>query len=250
MRSDMQDFFDRVFGDLPRQAPGSRASTRRAYDAIPALPSGATALDVGCGAGGQTRTLAEVHDGPVVAMDIMLPFLQRLPASAAKDGSAIHPVCMSMDRMGFAEASFDLIWSEGALYSIGFDQAVSICRSLLKPGGYLAATELVWLTDDRPESVVRFFETEYPAMQSRESVADRLQEMGFTLLDSFALPDKDWWDDYYTPLSRRLNRLRGVFAEDEKAIEFLDAMLVEMDVRRRHPEAYGYVFYVLRSESQ
>lgn len=248
MHPDMQDFFDRVYGDLPRQAPGSRASTRRAYNVLPALPPSATALDLGCGTGGQTRTLAELHHGPVVAIDIMQPFLKRLRLSARKDGLAIRPVCMSMDRMGVADKSFDLIWSEGALYSIGFDNAASICRGLLKPGGYLAATELVWLTGDPPESTASFFESEYPAMQSRESVADRLQHLGYDLLDSFALPDNDWWDEYYTPLNRRLNGLRETFIEDEESTAYLGALAAEMDVRRRHPEAYGYVFYVLRSE--
>ncbi len=248
MNPDMQEFFDRVFGDLPRQAPGSRASTLRGYNAIPAMPGSTTALDVGCGTGGQTRTLAKMHDGPVVAIDIIQPFLRRLHALAAKDDLAIHPVCMSMDRMGFVDGSFDLVWSEGAFYSAGFDESASICHGLLKPGGYLAATELVWLTDDRPEAAVRFWETEYPAMRSREAVADRLQQLGFALIDSFVLPDKDWWDEFYAPLSSRLDGLREVFAEDRDAIAFLDSTVGELDVRRQYPESYGYVFYILRGE--
>lgn len=242
----MQDFFDRVFGDLPRQAPGSRASTLRAYNALPAMPAGATVLDVGCGCGGQTRTLAQAHNGPVIAIDIMQPFLRRLHAAAVKDALPIHPVCMSMDRMGFADKSFDLIWSEGALYSVGFDDAATACGRLLKPGGYLAATELVWLTDDRPEPAARFFGSEYPAMRTRDAVADRLQQLGFSLLDSFALPDKDWWDAFYTPLSSKVESLREAFAGDAESIGHLDAIVEEMEMRSRYPDAYGYVFYILR----
>jgi len=248
MNSDMQDLFDRVFGDLPRQAPGSRTSTLRAFAALPAIPRGATVLDVGCGGGGQTRTLADVHDGPVVAIDLMQPFLRRLRSSVDEDGLAIYPVCMSMDRMGFVDGSFDLIWSEGALYSVGFERAVSNCRDLLKPGGYLAASELVWLTDDRPEEAVRYFETEYPAMRSRDSVADLLRGLGFALIDCFVLPDSDWWDEFYSPLNDKLDSLHKSFANDETANEFLDAMVVELDVRRRYPDAYGYVFYILNYE--
>jgi SAM-dependent methyltransferase len=179
-------------------------------------------------------------------MDIMPPFLRRLRASAAKDALPIQPACMSMDRMGFADESFDLIWSEGALYSIGFDNAAAACGRLLKPGGHLAATELVWLTDDRPEPAARFFAAEYPAMRTRDAVADRLQQLGFNLLDNFALPDKDWWDDFYTPLSSKLDQLREAFAGDAESNSHLDALVEEMEMRRQYPDAYGYVFYIMR----
>lgn len=243
----MQELFDRIFGDLPRQAPGSAASTRRAYDALPAIPHGTTALDVGCGCGGQTRTLAEVHDGSVVAIDIMRPFLRRLLEASKKDGLGIHPVCMSMEQMGFAAGSFDLIWSEGALYSIGFDEAAAICRGLLKPGGCLAATELVWLTDDRPEPAASFFGSEYPAMRSRSTVSDQLKQIGFSLIDSFTLPDDDWWDEFYSPLNRKLDSLRKSFSDDDEAMGLLESTAMELDIRRRYCDTYGYVFYLLQN---
>ncbi len=241
MSPELQALFDRVFGDLPRQAPGSRASTLRAYAALPRFPEGALALDVGCGTGGQTKTLAEVHPGPVAAFDLMRPFMRRLRDRRVPN---VLPACMSMDTMAFAPETFDLVWSEGALYSIGFDAGLQACREVLKPGGYLAASELVWFGGGRPREAVAFFAQEYPDMRQQNAVAEAIQQTGFDLLESFALPGSDWWDEYYTPLGDRMSALRAEFAGNLEALALLDGLAVEMDTHRRFSDAYGYVFYV------
>jgi SAM-dependent methyltransferase len=71
-----------------------------------------------------------------------------------------------MDAMDFQQMTFDVVWSEGALYIMGFENALRSCRGLLKPGGYLAASELCWFGDDPPDEVQVFFETGYPDMRT------------------------------------------------------------------------------------
>ncbi len=65
---------------------------------------------------------------------------------------------------GLPPASFDLAWSEGALYNIGIDNALRVCGGLLRAGGCLAFTDAVWLTDNPPSEVKASFEDDYPTM--------------------------------------------------------------------------------------
>ena len=55
-----------------------------------------------------------------------------------------------MADLPFADASFDLLWSEAAAYSMGFFAALAAWRRLLVDGGRLAVSELVWLDRDPP----------------------------------------------------------------------------------------------------
>ena len=50
--------------------------------------------------------------------------------------------------MDFTEGTFDIIWSEGALYFMGFQKGLRRCRQLVKNGGYVAVSEAVYLAPD------------------------------------------------------------------------------------------------------
>ena len=106
---------------LPRQAPGSAGTTLRALGLVRSLPTRPRILDVGCGPGAQTIELARATGGWIVAVDIRQRFLDELTerAEAAGVGPQITTVNTSMFDMDFAVESFDLIWSEGAIYIAG-----------------------------------------------------------------------------------------------------------------------------------
>ena len=103
---------------LPRQAPGSASATLRALGLVRGLPTRPRILDVGCGPGAQTVELARATGGWIVAVDIRQRFLDELTERAAAAGilPQVTTVNTSMFDMDFADASFDLIWSEGAIY--------------------------------------------------------------------------------------------------------------------------------------
>ena len=103
-------------------------------------------LDLGCGVGGQTLHLADLTSGSIIALDNHAPGIERLRATVAGRGLAerIQPMVGDMAESGLPPASFDLVWSEGALYNIGIENALRICHGLLRPGGYLAFTDAVW----------------------------------------------------------------------------------------------------------
>ena len=56
----------------------------------------------------------------------------------AKENNLIDRIAtkeMLMDRLVFDENSFDVIWSEGAIYNIGFEKGLSLWRKYLKDNG-------------------------------------------------------------------------------------------------------------------
>jgi SAM-dependent methyltransferase len=113
----------RLFEGLPRQGPGLAACTEQAYTMLaPLLPCRPHILDIGCGMGASMLTLARMSGGVVHVLDNHEPFLRELTARATAEGLSGHimPVVGSMDALPFPEGTFDLIWSEGAAYIMGF----------------------------------------------------------------------------------------------------------------------------------
>ncbi len=241
-------FFD-VQSDLPRQGPGDRVSTCQALALCSSLPSAASVLDIGCGPGAQTLVLAEeLPNASITAIDTHQPYLDELQARAAAAGATDRVTLenMSMEEMTFAPESFDLIWAEGSAYIMGFTNAVTSWRTLLKRRGFLAVSELVWLTEYKPAEAVDFFEEEYPAMTTRTGVTDGIRDAGYELIDHFTLPESAWWDAYYSPLLARLPSLESKYAGDAASSSVVAGARREIDIRRRFASSYGYEFYVAR----
>ncbi len=94
-------------------------------------------LDVGCGSGAQTRDLTGFTAGTVIAVDNHQPFLDSIASWTGKDSlfGRIKTVCASMDALPFEKEQFDLIWSEGAIFIMGFEQGLNAWKPLVKKGG-------------------------------------------------------------------------------------------------------------------
>ena len=71
----------------------------------------------------------------------------------------------------FEPSSFDVIWSEGAIYVIGFEAGLAKVKEYVKPGGYVAVSEAVWLAENPPQAAVEFWK-EYPEIDSIEDLLD------------------------------------------------------------------------------
>lgn len=123
-------------------------------------------LDIGCGPGMQTIELAKPSGGKIIALDNHKPFLDTLMEKARDEKllDNIIPNNMSMLGMGFEENTFDIIWSEGALYFMGFQNGLQRCHHLLKRSGFLTVTEMVCLVNNPPAPVIHYLEKEYPAI--------------------------------------------------------------------------------------
>jgi len=243
------EVFFEVYEPLPRQGPGSHACAEKALDLCRDLPQKPAVLDLGCGAGGQTLHLAELLPGALItAIDSHAPSIERLKATVAERGIAerVRPLVGDMTHPGRPPDCLDLIWSEGALYNIGIENALRICHGLLRPGGYLAFTDAVWRKENPPAEVKASFDLDYPTMGRIPDVLAAIGETGFSLVNHFTLPDEAWWDDFYTPMERRIEELRGKYAGDAEALGVLDQLAQEPELHRRHSDTYAYEFFVAR----
>ena len=110
----------------PREGPEDNESTLRALRMVTDLPERPDILDVGCGPGMQTLTLAKATNGWITALDNHQPFLDALDTSAQEKhlDQTIKTTNGSMFELPFEPALFDLIWSEGAIYIIGFERGL------------------------------------------------------------------------------------------------------------------------------
>jgi SAM-dependent methyltransferase len=244
----LQRIFFEVFEPLPRQGPGNRASAARALALCRGLPASPAILDLGCGSGAQTFHLAELTAGSIVAVDRHAPSIERLRAMVTERGLSdrVRPMVGDMAHPGLPPESFDLTWSEGALYNLGIGNALRVCHGLLRPGGYLAFTDAVWRQENPPPEVKASFDLDYPTMGRVPDILAAIERGGFSLKGRFTLPDEAWWDDFYAPMERRIEELRVKYAADTEALAVLDQLAQEPEMHRRHSDCYAYEFFVAR----
>ncbi len=247
---DLPDVFFELHRDLPREGPGADESTLRALAMCTELPDKPDVLDVGCGPGMQTVTLAKATGGTITAVDMHEPFLGQLRerAEAAGVRERIHVMRGDMADLPFGADSFDLIWSEGAAYIMGIAEAFRAWRAFLRPGGYIVVSEATWLVPDPPTEVRQFWAAEYPGMRDIEGNLERIRAAGFEIIGHFTLPDESWWTHYQAPLEARIPALLRTYADDEEALAVINGTVAEHRIRRRYPETYGYEFYVARCD--
>ncbi|MBN1453514.1 MAG: methyltransferase domain-containing protein [Anaerolineales bacterium] len=240
------NIFWETHSNLPREGPGDSVSTARAYAAITNLPPQPKILDIGCGPGMQTLELARLSQGKIIAIDFHQPFLDELVrrAKEARLEKHIQARKLSMFEMDFAPEQFDLIWSEGAIYIMGFEQGFKACHPFLKPGGYMAVTEASWFQPNPSQEVFDFWKAAYPEMGTIDENIQRLERQGFKLVEHFHLPDSSWWENYYNPLAERIAMLRKKYAGNAEAQKQLDEEFAEIELFRKYSKYYGYEFYI------
>jgi cyclopropane fatty-acyl-phospholipid synthase-like methyltransferase len=245
----MNEYFFELHTDLPREGPGDAASTLKALRLMD-LPAHPHILDVGCGPGMQTIELANHMDGSIIAVDTHKPFLDRLQERVNRAGLAdrVKVRNESMFDLKFEKGSFDVIWSEGAIYIIGFEKGLREFKPLLKQGGYAAVTEISWLKPAPPAEIKFFWDKNYPAMNTLEENLAALANAGYRELGHFVLPDSCWWDDYYHPLEKRIEMLSKKYADNTEALDMLNEERREIELFSKYSDQYGYVFYVMQAQ--
>jgi ubiquinone/menaquinone biosynthesis C-methylase UbiE len=244
----MNIFFE-IHKNLPREGPGCNECTQKAYSYLKELPSEPNILDIGCGPGAQTIELAKRTDGKIVALDSHVPFLEQLNHQAKREGveSKIKIIEGSMFDMPFDEETFDVIWSEGAIFIIGFKKGLREWRKFLKRDGYIVVSELSWLRNDPPKQLSQYWEAAFPEMKSIKANIDIIKNLGYEFISQFTVPESGWWDEYYTPMGKRTTELRKKYKNDIDAIKMLDETQLEIDMYQNYSDYYGNVFYVMRN---
>ena len=245
----VEALFFELFSGLPRQGPGTAASTRRALRLVPSVGPRTRVLDIGCGTGAQTLVLALSSPSRIVAVDNHPPFIHILNREAQRLGVAnrLEARVADMRRLDFADDSFNLIWCEGAIYNVGVKAGLRDWRRLLRPNGHLALTEVCWRKPDPPAECVAFWKREYPVIRDTAALLEAVDACGYRTVGHFPLPASAWWDDYYRPLQDNLTAFRKRHPDAPVAQELADQCQKEIDIWDACSEFYGYEFLVLRA---
>ncbi|MCD4731871.1 MAG: methyltransferase domain-containing protein, partial [Bacteroidales bacterium] len=243
--------FYEIFSDLPRQGPGDRGSTLKAAKAVSNLQHNPSILDVGCGIGKQTLELTDYFGGKITAVDNHQPFLDELGLKVINEGLTDNIDCLNADMLNlpFNDEQFDIIWAEGSIYNIGFREGLESFKKMLKPGGYIAVTEVSWLKDSPPQELQEFWNQEYPDIKTIDQNLEIISSTDYKLVDHFTLPDSAWMDDYYIPLEKRLEKFRKIYTKDKNALALIESVQLEIDIFRKYSSYYGYVFYIMQNKS-
>jgi len=242
-----EEAFFSLYEGLPRQGPGSEASTHEALRRLGNLKKPLRVIDLGCGSGASTLLLARELNSPIVAIDQHAPFLEALAANAEQEGLKALVQIRQGDFTQLEETpySYDLVWSEGAAYLVGFEAALTLWRPLLAPEGHVALTELSWLVQTPSDEPRVFWKKAYPGMRDIAGNRSSAERAGFKVLDTLTLPNDDWWNEYYRPLRRRIAAFRASHTVPKTIEAILSETEREMDMVERYSKEFGYVFYLL-----
>jgi len=237
-----------IHADLPRQGPGRDQYTERAFRMLPPLTR-PDILDIGCGPGGPTVTLARLSGGQVTGIDTHQPFLGQLSQRASDAGLSDHVAAInaSMFDIPFPDGSFDIVWSEGSIFIIGFEKGLAAWRRLLKTPGFLVVHEMCWLRPDPPAEIRDYWKKMYAGITTVPGNIEMISRSGYDLIGYFTLPEDAWWFEYYDPLEERLKSFRIKYEGDAKALAAIEEEQYEIDIYRKYKKWYGSVFFIMKS---
>jgi len=149
-----------------------------------------------------------------------------------------------MDNLPFKNEELDLIWSEGAIYNIGFERGLNEWRKFLKTGGYIAVSEASWFTDERPTEIDEFWMDAYPEIDTIPNKVEQMQKAGYIPVATFILPEECWTEHFYAPQVSAQEVFLKKYAGNRTAKEFIANEQHIEQLYYKYKEYYGYVFYI------
>lgn len=236
-----------LYRDLERQGVGGRAETAKVMalaNLDPTKPY--KILDIGCGTGAASLQLAESLNATLTAVDLLPEFLQVLDQRAAAQNLAdrIQTRQCAMDQLPFAAESFDILWSEGAIYNVGFKAGISHWWPFLKPGGLLIVSDITWLCQPQPPEVQQYWQTAYAEIDTAAAKIQQLSENGYIPLAYYALPSNCWLEHFYLPLQAGFEAFLKRHAHSEPAKSLVAETQKEIEMYKNHSQVYTYSFFI------
>jgi len=200
--------------------------TRRAFRMLPKLDK-PRILDIGCGSGVPTMELARLGQGEVIGIDIDQPALDKLNRKIREAGFAnrVQAINCSVLDMVFPNESFDVIWSEGSIFVIGFERGIREWKRFLKANGFM-------VIHDEKGNV--------------EKKLEQISKCGYKLLGYFILSEDTWWTEYFAPLEKLIAKSQTSYPDDPHALEELNQARRELEMFKNNPERNNSVYFVIQ----
>ncbi len=244
---DFMTSFFHIYEKVDRKGPGDYESTQRAFKLCKDLPDNPSIIDIGCGNGRNAIDLASLSNANIIAVDIYEPYLQEVQRNAKTAGLSDRIITEKADMadLCYHAESFDLIWSEGAAYIMGFDAALKYWKKFLKPNGYIAISEAVWLKQDIPEELLSFWTEAYPMMRDSKENIKAIKKAGYKILGNFIIPQCDW-DIFYDSLETHINNLETEYTKGTDGHMIIELTRREIELYRKYKGYYGYEFYIMQ----
>ena len=200
--------------------------TRKAFRMLPQMDR-PRILDIGCGSGVPTLELARLSQGEVIGIDIDQPALDKFTGKIKEEGLSdrVQAVNCSIFDMDISDESFDIIWSEGSIFVIGFERGLRQWKHFLKPDGFM-------VIHDEKGNV-------------KEKLA-QISSCGYELLGYFILSEDIWWTEYFAPLEKLIGESRTRYNDDPNILEELHQAQEELDMFNKNPERNSSVYFVIK----
>jgi SAM-dependent methyltransferase len=127
-----------------RTPAGARRREIRARLLVEAIATAAgdRALEIGCGAGEFSRAFERVLAARLVSVDVA-PTVAA--AARAATGPRVEVAAADVERLPFADATFDAIIGNAVLHHLRLDRALVELWRVLRPGGRICFAEPNWL---------------------------------------------------------------------------------------------------------
>ena len=240
------DLIIETHAGLKRQGPGSPEMTIKALSFLENLNNITRVADLACGTGGQTMVLARSIAGNITGVDICPDFIDIFNDNAKKLGfqERVNGIVGSMENLSFKKEEFDLIWSEGAIDSIGFEKGLTYWNGFLKKNGYIAVTCPSWFTDERPAEIEKFWVDAVNGLGTVGYNTSIMSKAGYSFVAAFALPEKCWIDNYFIPREAAEKALLEKYAGNETVAAYIKDDKYEVELYSKYKQYYGYVFYI------
>lgn len=238
------DFFEK----MPRQGPGSPLLTERLLQKFRSLlPPNPVAADMGCGSGAATLILAR-QGISVTGVDIHGPFLEELMRKADQEGlkHLVKTRQSSMIETGFGEDSLDLIWSEGALFTVGLENAFQVFWPILKKGGLLGISDCFLFQENVPDEVRKQWDEWDPHIKTVAESLKIAERLGYRFLHSERLTPEMWEESYFQPMKQVIMSIEADPNSSPGLREMARTNRHEIDFFRQYNGYYGYVFHILQ----
>lgn len=231
---------------LERQGPGSPEMTIKALSFLDNPNKISRVVDLGCGTGGQTMVLAQNITGNIIGVDKYPDFINIFNDNAKKINlqGRVSGITGSMENLSFQKEEFDLIWSEGAIDSIGFEKGLTHWNGFLKKNGYVVVTCPSWLTNERPTEIEKFWADAGSELDTIAHNISIMQKTGYSLIAVFAMPEKCWIDDYFIPREAAEKALLEKYTGNKIVESYIESSKYEVELYLKYKQYYGYVFYI------